>query len=133
MRIEHLEHLFLVFLLDTDAGILHYKNYLLLNSVVVNIHEDMAFLGVLNGVRYNIKCYLQHPLLVTDHLLWQYLISVKFSHIFKYRSAFNLLVQVVKQLLYLLNFNKLDKHLVLVGHLREVGVEQECKLLFKAA
>ena len=58
MRIEHLEHLFLIFFLDTHTGILHYENYLLLDGVVVNIYEHMAFLGVLNGVRYNIQCHL---------------------------------------------------------------------------
>ena len=82
MRIEHLEHLFLIFFLDTHTGILHYENYLLLDGVVVNIYEHMAFLGVLNGVRYNIQCHLQHPLLVTYHLLWQNLISVEISHVF---------------------------------------------------
>ena len=123
----------LVFLLNPYASVLHNEYYLLLDRVIIDVYENGAFFCVLNCILYYIQGHLKQPLFVPYHLLRQYLVSVHFGHIFQYGSVFNLLVKIIKQFLYLLYFDQLDKHLVLVWHLREVGVKQQLELLFLAA
>ena len=130
LLINHLKYWLLVLLWYALTGVLNDENYLLLFDIVIYINEHVTFLGVLNCIEDQVEGHLLHSLLVADDFLRQKLVPFHFGNVIKNWVVFYLLVNTVKQFLYLLNLNQLYKNFVFIWNIWEVWVENESGLLF---